>query len=607
MVKRICLLSLLLISLPLNSSTTLAMEPMRGSLAVFQAQHVRFVEMASGLSQPLLITNANDGSGRLFVIQRAGQILIYKNGAFLSTPFLNIQPIVNSSGSEQGLLALAFHPEYETSGRFYTLHTDQNRSIVLSVFTRSGINPDQADPTSRVTLLTISKLYTNHNGGTLAFGPDGYLYLSTGDGGSGGDPENNAQNLNSLLGKILRLDVSSPSSYSIPATNPFHNSPNPSVRKEIWAYGLRNPWRFSFDRLTGDMYIGDVGQTTREEINFQAASSQGGENYGWRVMEGSLCYNPSTGCSQSGKVLPVAEYDHTLGCSVTGGHVYRGTQYQQMRGYYFYGDFCSGRVYTLHYDPVNGWRSALASDTTYTISTFGEDEQGELYLADYTSGKIYRIVYMLPPGRVSLIGPLGGITNSQPTYSWNPPQDDELTDPATWYYLWISRIHADGSLTTIHNKWYEASLVCSGGTCSINPGIALRGGNYRWWIQSWNRGGYGPWSAAMNFSLPLPNSPDAATLISPSGSVNIPLPTYTWNKVNGSSWYYLWVTRFNGDGSRTIMHNKWYEASAVCSTSTCSFTPNVTLSAGNYRWWIQTWNEGGYGPWSTAMNLTVSP
>src|SRR5574341_371797 len=374
MVARISFLSFILISLLSNTAPVRAIDPARSELTVFQAQNVKFLELTSGLNQPLLITNASDGSGRLFILQRAGQILIYKNGALLSTPFLNIQSIVNSSGGEQGLLALAFHPNYETNGRFYTLHTAQNKAIVLTVFTRSSTNPDQADPNSRIPLLTIPKLYTNHNGGTLAFGPDGYLYWSTGDGGSGGDPDNNAQNLTSLLGKILRLDVSSAASYSIPASNPFYNNPNPSIRKEIWAYGLRNPWRFSFDRLTSDIYIGDVGQSNREEIDFQPASSSGGENYGWRVMEGSLCYSPSTGCNQSGKVLPVAEYDHTSGCSITGGHIYRGTKYPQMNGYYFYGDFCSGLVYALHYDPSNGWISVLAADTSYSISSFGEDE-----------------------------------------------------------------------------------------------------------------------------------------------------------------------------------------------------------------------------------------
>jgi glucose/arabinose dehydrogenase len=718
MLARITFLSLMLISLFSSTGHVSAIEPRPAALAVFDAQHVRFVEMVSGLNQPLLITNASDGSGRLFIIQRLGQILIYKNGALLPTPFLNIQSIVNSSGSEQGLLALAFHPNYESNGRFYTLHTDQNRSIVLSVFTRSSANPDQADPTSRVTVLTIAKLYTNHNGGTLAFGPDGYLYWSTGDGGSGGDPDNNAQNLNSLLGKILRLDVSAASSYSIPASNPFYNNPNASVRKEIWAYGLRNPWRFSFDRLTGDMYVGDVGQSKQEEIDFQPANSHGGENYGWRVMEGSLCYNPSTGCNQSGKVFPVAEYDHTLGCSITGGHVYRGTKYPQMNGYYFYGDFCSGMIYTLHNESPNGWRSVLAADTSYSVSSFGEDELGELYMADYSAGKIYRVIYMLPPAKATLVSPSGAITNIQPTFSWNevrgtsqsdastwyylwingpsgnvfkqwyqtssvcsggicsitpnltlaggahtwwiqtwndggygpwsdgtafslpvvnPPIAAALISPtwnitnaqptymwnavldsaqgeaSTWYYLWVSQVNSDGSFTTIHSKWYQSSEVCTGVTCSFMPAVTLSGGNYRWWIQTWNNGGYGPWSGGMNFSLPIPKPPVAATLVSPSGNVTGTTPAYTWNAVldsaqgDASTWYYLWVSRVNGDGSLTTVHTQWYTAASVCTGATCSFTPAVTLSGGNYRWWIQTWNDAGYGPWTGAMNFTISP
>lgn len=606
MAARTAFLSCILISLLSSTSNVHAVEPARTGRAAFQPQQVRFIEIASSLNQPLQVTNAGDGSGRLFIIQRAGQIRIYKNGASLPTPFLNIQPIVNSSASEQGLLALAFHPNYEVNGRFYTLHTDQNGSIVLSAFTRSSANPDQADPNSRVPLLAIPKPYTNHNGGTLAFGPDGYLYWSTGDGGGGGDPGNNAQNLNSLLGKILRLDVSSASSYSIPASNPFYNNPNPSIRKEIWAYGLRNPWRFSFDRLTGHLYIGDVGQSKREEINFQPGASSGGENYGWRVMEGSLCYNPSTGCNQSGKVLPVAEYDHTLGCSVTGGHVYRGTSYPQMRGYYFYGDFCSGLIYTLYNDSANGWTSILAADTSYTVSSFGEDEQGELYLADYSGGKIYRIVYLLRPGKATLIAPSGAITNTQPLFSWNEVPADNQNDAATWYYLWVN-----GPSGNVIKQWVQASNACNNGTCSVRFPITLRGGSYTWWVQTWNPGGYGPWSDGMSFSLPLVKPPVGTTLISPTGDITNTQPTYSWNaapvseQAGAATWYYLWISRVNADGSLTTVHNKWYESSAACTADTCTVTPAVGLSSGSYRWWIRTWNTGGYGPWSGALNFAV--
>jgi glucose/arabinose dehydrogenase len=349
--------------------------------ALLEPARVSFQEVVGGLSEPLFITHAGDASGRLFIVERPGRIRIFKNGSLLSTPFLDIQSIVRSNGGEQGLLGLAFHPLYETNGKFYVIYTaprsgDSNGSVLtLRQYTVSTSNPDLANAASGVTLLTIDHpTYTNHNGGTLAFGSDGYLYWSTGDGGSGGDPFNNAQNLNSLLGKILRLDVDSASPYAVPASNPFFSDPNPN-KKLIWAYGLRNPWRMSFDRLTHDLYIGDVGQNAREEVNFQPASSPGGENYGWRVMEGSLCYNPSSGCDRANKVLPVVEYDHSLGCSVTGGYVYRGTEFASLQGYYLYGDFCSGRVWAIR-NSASGWSAPLQlADTAFNISTFDSTEK----------------------------------------------------------------------------------------------------------------------------------------------------------------------------------------------------------------------------------------
>jgi glucose/arabinose dehydrogenase len=356
--------------------------------------NIQFTEVASGLTQPVFITHAGDGSGRQFIVERAGRIRIIKNGALLPAAFLDIHTLVNSSGSEQGLLALAFHPNYASNGQFYTVHTIQDGSLILSRFTRSPSNPDLANASSRMTLLTIPHpTNTNHNGGTLAFGPDGFLYWSTGDGGGGGDLPNNAQNLTVLLGKILRLDVDSGSQYGIPSSNPFFNNPNPAVRKEIWAYGLRNPWKYSFDSQTGDLFIGDVGQGTREEIDFQPAASAGGENYGWHVLEGSLCFNPSSGCDKTGKVLPIAEYDHTVGCAVTGGYMYRGSLYPPLQGHYFYGDFCSGALFSLEGNSTSGWSVTPLGDTPYSISTFGEDENGELYLADYGTGKIYQLRY----------------------------------------------------------------------------------------------------------------------------------------------------------------------------------------------------------------------
>ena len=347
--------------------------------------------VAGGLDQPLAITHSNDGSGRLFVVERSGIIRILSNNALLPTPFLDIDSIVNSGSSEQGLLALAFHPDFESNGFLYTAHTNSTGALVLSRFTTSPSNSNQANFNSRIELLVISHpSETNHNGGTLLFGQDGYLYWSVGDGGGSGDPNNNAQNLNSLLGKILRLDVDSASPYAIPDTNPFEGNAN--VRGEIWAFGLRNPWRISSDRLTHELYIADVGQGDREEINFQAANSTGGENYGWDIMEGSTCYN-TTSCNQSGKVIPVAEYDHSIGCSVTGGYMYRGTQYPSLQGHYLYADFCTGVFFDLYRTQANSWIYSQILDTPYGVSTFGEDEEGELYFADYFQGIIYQITY----------------------------------------------------------------------------------------------------------------------------------------------------------------------------------------------------------------------
>jgi glucose/arabinose dehydrogenase len=434
---------------------------------------IGFQLIADGLTQPVFITNAGDGSGRLFIIEKAGRILILKNGSLLSASFLDIRSIANSTGSEQGLLALAFHPSYHTNGQFYTAYTDQNGSLVLSRFTRSSVDPDLADPNSRTTLLTISHpTFQNHNGGTLAFGPDGYLYWSTGDGGGAGDPSNNAQKLNSLLGKILRLDVDSSSPYSIPASNPFFNNPDPSIRKEIWAYGLRNPWRFSFDRQTGDLYIGDVGQQAREEIDFEPSNDTGGRNYGWRVMEGSLCYQPDSGCDRCGKVLPIAEYDHSIGCSVTGGYVYRGSHYPQLQGYYFFGDFCTGVLFSLRNTPPAGWTVVQVADTPYYISSFGEDENGELYLADYVGGSIYQIQYIpdsLVPGDIMGLTAATGTCNGSVNLSWTAPPDDagnNSSGPVTSYLVRYST-----SAILNETDWNNATIVSSDLPTPVAPGM----------------------------------------------------------------------------------------------------------------------------------------
>jgi glucose/arabinose dehydrogenase len=333
------------------------------------------------------VTHAGDNTGKLYVVERAGRIRLIDNGTLLPTPFLDISTSV-LSGGEQGLLGLAFPPGYATTGRFYVNYTRvPDGNTVIARYQRTA-NPNVADPASDNILLTIPQPFANHNGGQLAFGPDGFLYIGLGDGGSGGDPQNNAQNDNSLLGKILRIDVESGvSPYAIPPTNPFVSTAG--ARGEIWAIGLRNPWRFSFDRLTGDLYIADVGQSSFEEVNFQPATSPGGENYGWRIMEGSHCFGDPA-CSSAGLILPVAEYDHGQGCSITGGFVYRGQAYPRIQGVYIYADFCSGRFWGLKNDNTV-WRNELLLAEPHSISSFGEDEAGNLYATDLGAGIVYEI------------------------------------------------------------------------------------------------------------------------------------------------------------------------------------------------------------------------
>jgi glucose/arabinose dehydrogenase len=349
---------------------------------------IALVERFAGLSSPLGVTNAGDNTGKLYIVEKAGRIRLIDNGALLAAPFLDISTRVISVG-EQGLLGLAFPPGFAASGRFYVNYTSiSDGSTVIARYQRTS-DPNVADPASEAILLNIPQPFANHNGGHIAFGPDGFLYIGMGDGGSGGDPDNNAQNPASLLGKMLRIDVESGAvPYAIPASNPFVQTAG--FLGEIWALGLRNPWRFSFDRQTGDLYIGDVGQGLIEEVDFQSAASPGGENYGWRIMEGAHCFNPPA-CSQAGLVLPVAEYDHGQGCSITGGFVYRGQAFPRLQGLYLYADFCTGRFWGLKRDGL-AWQNSLLLVEPHSISSFGEDEAGNLYAADLGAGVVYEIV-----------------------------------------------------------------------------------------------------------------------------------------------------------------------------------------------------------------------
>lgn len=348
----------------------------------------KWAPVASGLVQPTDIKFPDDGSGRMFVLEQPGRILIVQNGQVSSPPFLDISDKVGNAGSEQGLLGLTFHPDFARNPYFYVNYTDTNGNTVVARYQASS---DQADPKSEKVLLRVDQPFPNHNGGSMLFGPDGFLYLGLGDGGSGGDPLGNGQNTGVLLGKLLRIDVDHGDPYAIPPANPFASG---NGRPEVWAYGLRNPWRVSFDRLTGDLYIADVGQGKWEEIDFLPAGSPGGTDFGWNYREGLHPYSLAAPPAGVQLVDPVAEYSHSEGgCSVTGGYVYRGAM-PEWQGIYLYGDYCSGMVWGLLHSGGAGssltWQSQLLFQTGANITTFGEDSSGEVYLAD-RGGTIYKL------------------------------------------------------------------------------------------------------------------------------------------------------------------------------------------------------------------------
>jgi glucose/arabinose dehydrogenase len=352
-----------------NGEFTLALEPI----------------VADDLVRATYLTHAGDD--RLLVVEQPGRIRIVENGQLLDRPFLDIAEKVATSGNEQGLLSVAFHPAYKNNGQFFVNYTRRpDGATVIERYIVSQDDANRADAQSGKVILTITQPEANHNGGQLQFGPDSYLYIGMGDGGGAGDRHGaigNGQDLNALLGKILRIDVTNQDTYAIPPDNPFGT--------EVWSYGWRNPWRFSFDRATNDLYSADVGQNVYEEVHFQPASSKGGENYGWRIMEGLHCFNPREGCDQSGLVLPIAEYSHDVGgCSITGGYVYRGAQYPALTGLYFFGDYCTGYIWSLQ-RVGDQWEMTKRLESGVLISSFGEDVNGEVYVVDH-SGAVYQVV-----------------------------------------------------------------------------------------------------------------------------------------------------------------------------------------------------------------------
>lgn len=339
----------------------------------------------------VFLTHAGDGSGYLFLVLQEGRIIVFPNNDDVEslTVFLDIKDRVNDSGNEEGLLGLAFDPNYASNGFFYVHYTaSYSASSIISRFSVNVDDQQEADIESELVILQVNQPFSNHNGGHIAFGPDGYLYIGLGDGGNGGDPHGNGQNKETLLSSILRIDVSDSSDqvkYSIPPDNPFVGLDG--AKSEIWAYGLRNPWRFSFDTETGLLWVGDVGQNRFEEVDI----IEKGGNYGWNVLEGFHCYSELVSkCVNDEFEMPIVEYDHNEGCSVTGGYVYRGSTWDSLYGNYIYGDFCSGLIWSLNFDGSKLVDLTVLVDSDLQISSFGEDEEGELYILSFDN-KIYRL------------------------------------------------------------------------------------------------------------------------------------------------------------------------------------------------------------------------
>lgn len=354
---------------------------------------LRLRQVATGLASPIGVTGAGDGSRTLYVIEQGGRIRTFRKGSLADAAFLDIDDRTEGGG-EQGLLGLAFHPDYEKNRRLFVNYTDLNGDTVIAEYRRSRRDPARALRGSERVILRVDQPFSNHNGGGLAFGPDGMLYIALGDGGSAGDPQNNGQRKDTLLGKILRIDVSSRSTpYEIPADNPLVGEP--TARGEIWDYGLRNPWRISFDREAGALWIADVGQGEWEEVNREPADSGGGFNYGWRVKEGHACYPAGQECEVAGALDemtdPLAVYSHDFGCSVTGGYVYRGRAFPALAGNYYFGDYCSGRIWAVAAGGRDRQEPVELLDTNLSISSFGEDDRGELYLTDLAGGGLFRV------------------------------------------------------------------------------------------------------------------------------------------------------------------------------------------------------------------------
>lgn len=534
-------------------------------------------------STPVGVYNAGDGTDRLFVVEQGGVIHVFPNDSSVSSTkiFLDLQDSI-IAGNELGLLGLAFHPHYATNGYFYVDYTRDNPlRTVISRFQVNGTNPDSAVRTGEFVILQQDQPFDNHNGGQLAFGTDGYLYVSFGDGGSGGDPFENGQNKHTLLGKILRINIDSAANgnnYAIPADNPFIDSTG--LKKEIFAYGLRNTWRFSIDQ-TGTLWAGDVGQGLWEEVD----TVHNGQNFGWNIMEATHCFNPSSGCNQSGLTLPIHEYDHNGGrCAVTGGFVYRGSNIPSLYGKYIYGDFCSGQIWSLDPRPSGAVNTQLFSNST-NISSFGVDQNHELYICAHGEGVLYKFA-VLAPGQAILDLPPNGQTNSPVniTFRW------KSTTNATSYRLQVSTDTLFGTFTVNDSTITDT-------TKQIGP--LASNTKYFWRVRAKNSGGPGPFSSVRKFTtINATGPPSAPALLSPANGA-LGQPTYLalrWNQSPGAESYHIQVAR------DSVFSSLVKDDSLIIDTTRLV---GGLLTGAKYYWRVRGKNSFGIGGYSAAWSFTT--
>lgn len=561
------------------------------SISRVPAQPVTLVNAFPNLSftRPVLVTHAGDGSGRVFVVQQNGLIRVFPNDSAVTSgsasTFLNITNRLSSTTGEEGLLGLAFHPDYETNGYFYINYTAPSPlRTVVSRFSVTPGNPNRADSLSEVVLLTINQPYSNHNGGMILFGTDGYLYIGTGDGGSGGDPDNNAQNINSLLGKILRIDVDTTTAvpYGIPADNPFVGIPGAD---EIFAWGMRNPWRFSQDPMTGQIWAGDVGQGTWEEVDLIEV----GRNYGWRCYEGNDPYN-TTGCGPLGQyTFPVKQYSSASPnpeCSVVGGYVYRGYRRPELAGAYIYGDYCSGKIWKFRYQGIPVTYDSLVVDAPFSLTSFGTDELGELYMCNYSSGTIHRFAGAPATLTTALVSPANGQQN--------------VPIPAALFWRTASGASAYW-LELADNAGFAGPIVNDStltDTSASATGLSS-GTRYFWRVRVRNAVGWGSGSPVWTFTT-LPAPPAVPSLVSPPDFVtSLAMPfAFVWRAAVGAASYRVHIA---GD---SLFGLGIQEIPSVADTSV-EIAEGTFPGATQFFWRVRAENAGGVSGWSSVWRFTT--